>query len=292
MTGMKWRMTRDVAEFLSEAGDFLRADRVRNTVILTVTETMRARPARLVRPVGGPADDPDRFPVFGWWTGGARGAFMHTPPFPVVLTEVPGEAIPELVTALVGRPLAGVNARPAQAAAFAEAWRAGAGCRVRVHRRTRLYRLTELSWPDPAPAGAGRVAAESDAALLTGWFTDFAAELNDMGADADHAAIVREKLGYGGVTIWEADGEPVSIAGMTRQVAGMIRIGPVYTPPALRGHGYASAVTAAISQRARAAGTEEVLLYTDLANPVSNSIYQRIGYRPVEDQVVLAFPAR
>jgi len=72
-------------------------------------------------------------------------------------------------------------------------------------------------------------------------------------------------------------------------VAGMLRVGPVYTPPELRGHGYASAVTAAASLRAREAGAQEVLLYTDLANPTSNSIYQRIGYRPVEDRVVLAF---
>jgi predicted GNAT family acetyltransferase len=35
-----------------------------------------------------------------------------------------------------------------------------------------------------------------------------------------------------------------------------------------------------------------VLLYTDLANPVSNSIYQRIGYRDVEDRVVLSFSGR
>lgn len=81
----------------------------------------------------------------------------------------------------------------------------------------------------------------------------------------------------------------MSLAGVTRQVVGMIRVGPVYTPPELRGHGYASAVTADVSRRAREAGADEVLLYTDLANPTSNSIYQNIGYRAVEDRVVLAF---
>jgi predicted GNAT family acetyltransferase len=69
----------------------------------------------------------------------------------------------------------------------------------------------------------------------------------------------------------------------------MVRIGPVYTPPEFRGAGYASAVTAELSLRALEAGAAEVLLYTDLDNPVSNSIYQRIGYRAVEDRVVLAF---
>jgi predicted GNAT family acetyltransferase len=59
----------------------------------------------------------------------------------------------------------------------------------------------------------------------------------------------------------------------------------------LRGRGYGSAATAAVSREALATGADEVLLYTDLANPVSNSIYQRIGYQPVEDRVLLAFSA-
>ena len=75
-------------------------------------------------------------------------------------------------------------------------------------------------------------------------------------------------------------------------IAGMVRVGPVYTPPDLRGRGYASAVTAEVSRAALAAGAGEVLLYTDLANPVSNSIYQRIGYGKIEDRVVLSFSGR
>ncbi len=69
----------------------------------------------------------------------------------------------------------------------------------------------------------------------------------------------------------------------------MVRVSLVYTPPELRGRGYAGAVTAAASQQALRAGAQELLLYTDLANPVSNSVYQRIGYRPVEHELSLAF---
>jgi predicted GNAT family acetyltransferase len=57
----------------------------------------------------------------------------------------------------------------------------------------------------------------------------------------------------------------------------------------VRGHGYASAATAAVSQAALEAGLREVVLYTDLANPTSNAVYQRLGYLPVEDRVVLSF---
>ena len=69
----------------------------------------------------------------------------------------------------------------------------------------------------------------------------------------------------------------------------MVRVAPVYTPPEMRGRGYAGAATAAVSQAALDAGVREVVLYTDLANPTSNALYQRLGYRPVEDRVVLSF---
>jgi predicted GNAT family acetyltransferase len=69
----------------------------------------------------------------------------------------------------------------------------------------------------------------------------------------------------------------------------MVRVAPVYTPPEHRGRGYAAAATAVVSRAALDAGAREVLLYTDLANPTSNRLYARLGYRPVEDRVVLTF---
>jgi predicted GNAT family acetyltransferase len=91
------------------------------------------------------------------------------------------------------------------------------------------------------------------------------------------------------VTLWLVDGEPVSLAGRTRTVAGMARVAPVYTPPAHRGRGYGAAATAAVTRAALDAGVEELLLYTDLANPTSNRLYARLGYKPVEDSVSLSF---
>jgi hypothetical protein len=285
---MGWRTTADVNEFLGAAADFLRAERARNTVLLTVTEQLRLNSS------GHPSESGNG-PLLGWWTGSAGavgGAFLHTPPFPIVLTHLPAGVAEELAGVLAGRSLAGVNADRAVAEAFADPWQEDTGCLVEVHREQRLYRLAELSWrPDPVPPGAARVATEADEGLLTEWFIAFAAEVNDIGSRADQAADVRERLGYGGLTMWEAGGEIVSLAGVTRQVAGMVRVGPVYTPPDKRMYGYASAVTVAVSQQALDAGAEEVLLFTDLANPVANSIYQRIGYRPVEDRVVLTFSA-
>ena len=69
----------------------------------------------------------------------------------------------------------------------------------------------------------------------------------------------------------------------------MSRVAPVYTPPEHRANGYGSAVTAAVSQHVMNAGATSVVLFTDLANPTSNSIYQKIGYRPVYDSTELEF---
>ena len=288
---MGWQTTGDVAEFLAAAGAFLRAERARNTVFLTVTETMRVNPARYH---GGDDADPARLPLFGWWTvaGDVRGAFMHTPKFPVLLTALPAAVAADLAAqTLAGRPLPGVNAYPEAAEAFGAAWREQTGGRVAVHRRMRLYRLAGLCWPRPMPDGVPRPAGEGDVAVLTDWLNAFGREVNDMDV-GDLAASIRERFSYGGLTLWEADGRPVSVAGLTRRAAGMVRVGPVYTPPELRGRGYASAATAEVSRAALGAGAEEVLLYTDLANPVSNAIYERIGYQEIEDRVVLSFSQR
>jgi GNAT superfamily N-acetyltransferase len=306
---MVWSTTMVVEEFLAEAGEFLRAEPARNSVVLTVTENLRVK-AACAQPGAGPPQDgrpglgrgprPDR-PLLGWWRpdagpdpvagpGPVAGAFLHTPGFPVFLTQLSTQAAAELAAELdtAGRIVLGVNAEEESAEAFVSAWRHRTGARVEVHRRMRLFRLGELVWPDPPPEGSARRAAPPDRDLLIEWLGAFAREVGDPPTQ-DHGAAVDERLSYGGMTIWEVGGALVSIAGVTRAVAGMVRVGPVYTPPALRQRGYAGAVTAAVSQAALDAGAREVVLYTDLANPTSNALYQRLGYHPLEDRVVMSF---
>jgi GNAT superfamily N-acetyltransferase len=278
---MGWFMTADTRRFLDAAGEFLRTDPARNTVIMTVTEDLRVRPAASAGT------------LFGWWqpeSGPVGAAFMHTPDYPLLLSPVSLPAAARLAEDLTEarRRVPGVNAVQDAADAFAAAWRDRTGAAVAVYRRMRLFRLGELTPPRPWPDGTARLAAGTDRDLLVRWFGAFAREVGDPPGQ-DHRGAVAERLGYGGITVWEAGGVPVSVVGRTRAVAGMVRLGPVYTPRELRGHGYAGAATAAVSQAALEAGLREVVLYTDLANPTSNALYQRLGYRPVEDRVVLSF---
>jgi GNAT superfamily N-acetyltransferase len=299
---MSWFITEDVGEFLAEAGEFLRAEPARNSVVLTVTENIRLKVAAQSPPAAPQtrAPGPDR-PLFGWWRPPAgpdpqasqdpvSAVFMHTPEFPVQLSRMSTQVAAELARdlAAAGRLFPGVDAGQEAAEAFAAAWRDRNGDIVTVHRRMRLFRLGELIRPEPGPEGAARLAARRDRDLLTEWFDAFVRDVGDPPGQ-DHGVAVDERLSYGGITVWAAGGAPVSMAGVTRSVAGMVRVGAVYTPPARRGRGYAGAVTAAVSQVARDAGVREVVLFTDLANPTSNALYQRLGYRPVEDRVTLSF---
>nr|WP_276538695.1 GNAT family N-acetyltransferase [Murimonas intestini] len=89
--------------------------------------------------------------------------------------------------------------------------------------------------------------------------------------------------------VLEDNGIPVSMAGYTREMQTAIGVAFVYTPPYYRGKGYASSCVAQISQIALDKGFTKCVLYTDLLNPISNSIYKKIGYRPVCDSLMLEF---
>ncbi|HEV7896542.1 MAG TPA: GNAT family N-acetyltransferase [Planosporangium sp.] len=284
---MAWVITESLDEFLTGAGEFLRSEPVRNTLALTIAETLRA---------SGLAAYGDAAPLFGWWQaadGTATGAFLQTPPYPMLLTRVPSRAVPALADALAdalavaGRPLPGINAGREAAEEFAAEWLRRTGGTYEVHQHHRLYRLGELVPPRPAPPGRGRVATAADRDLILKWWEAFVREAGDT--PGDRTAVVDDRMGHGGLTLWEVDGVPVSMAGLSRQVAGVVRLGPVYTPSRLRRRGYAGAATAAVSRAALDAGATEVLLFADLANPASNALYERLGYRRVGDWVILSF---
>ncbi|MET0419243.1 MAG: GNAT family N-acetyltransferase [Actinoplanes sp.] len=273
---MTWHLTADVEEFAKTADRFLRSRPVQHTVLLTLVDKLRRQGLHLYGP-----DDP----IFGWWQppgGEVGGAFLQTPPHPMVFSDIPPEAGPAAVAALAGRPLPAANLVAGAAEEFAARWPRPSTVRGRM----RLYRLDQLT-PAPAPPGSARPAGTDDRDLLLRWTAGFH---NDIGEpDADIAGQVDDLLSAGGLTLWESAGEPVSMAGRSRPAAGMVRILNVYTPPEQRGRGYGGAATVAATRAALADGVRDVVLFTDLANPTSNGLYQRLGYRPIEDRVVVEF---
>ena len=214
---------------------------------------------------------------------------MHTPPYPAALTAMPASAAAALAgTLAAGRPAAPRRQR-----------RPGRVRRVRrrverAHRRARPRLPPHAPAPPrrarparPAPAGPAVVAGAGASRPVVAWYEAFAAEIDEPPGDLRPQ--VDDRLSHGGVTLWLVDGEPVSLAGTTRAVAGAARVAPVYTPPEHRGRGYGAGGDRRRHPRRARAGVDELLLYTDLANPTSNRLYARLGYRPVEDSVSLLF---
>ncbi|MFJ3672139.1 GNAT family N-acetyltransferase [Streptomyces sp. NPDC090106] len=284
---MTWHVTGDVDAFLRLAGPFLRSRPVLHTVPLTVTERLRTE---------GPAAYGGAAPVLGALErdGAVRAVWFRTPPHGIVLTPLAAEEADTLAGHLagLGHVLPGLQADRGTAVAFADAWRRHTGAEATLLLRQRLYRLAEPVSPEPSPPGRARVATEADLDLLTGWFDAFAADVGRGAAVREAGDRVALRVRDGRLLLWETpDGTPVAMAGTHPMVAGQIRIGPVYTPPERRGHGYAAAATDAVGRAALAAGAEEVLLFADLANPTSNGVYRRVGHRGVADFAVYGFSA-
>jgi predicted GNAT family acetyltransferase len=146
----------------------------------------------------------------------------------------------------------------------------------------RIFQLTAVTPPPPIP-GRARIAGPADRALVARWLDAFIREaLEDEPSDVE--AMTDRWISRRGRTLhlWE-DGQVVSLAGVGSRTPNGVRIGPVYTPPEARNRGYASALVATISQAELDAGRRFCFLFTDLANPTANHIYQTIGYEPVRD---------
>jgi predicted GNAT family acetyltransferase len=214
------------------------------------------------------------------------GAAIQTPPFPLLCGGLPESAINDVVAKVAQSrlDLAGVRGPRAIAASFAETWCKRTGAVSRVSVEERLYRLDVLR-PPMTVEGESRPASEDDAETLVDWHVRFRAEaLGDAPVPVATAQSIRTAKRAGDeFLLWVSNGEPVSMAGVRVSAEGVSWIGPVYTRMDKRGHKFGSAVTAAAAVWANAAGAKDVVLFTDLANPISNTIYQRIGFRPVTD---------
>lgn len=176
------------------------------------------------------------------------GATVRTAGRPLHISGLPADhvAAVEAVLATEDPDLPGVAGSTASAEAFAAAHVARTGDTAGVDIVLRLFALGVLAPPTDVP-GTARRAGMADVGLLGAWRAALAEEENRPRPDASTPAgsVAAVIVGGGGEMIWEVDGVTVSQASSSPMVAGMSRIGPVYTPAGHRRRGYAAAVTAA-----------------------------------------------
>jgi predicted GNAT family acetyltransferase len=278
----------DAGTFLAEADQLLLADEARHNLLLGIAGTVR--------------DAPELYPLRSFWVvrygDDVVAAALRTPPYNLVLARPQSRhALAALAEAVAGEELPGVVGGEPEAPEFAELWTAHTGAHAHTNMRQGVYALERVE-PVPSVSGAARVATADDRELALRWWTAFGEEvLHEGGPGRERAdAIVDHRLSSSsaGMLLWEDEGEVVSLAGWGGPTPNGIRIGPVYTPPELRGRGYATALTAELSQRLLDGRLIDgrrrfCFLYTDLANPTSNAIYERIGYRRAAESAEIIF---
>ncbi len=269
----------DARAFLDTAGPFLERREAEHNLLFGIAANLIADPER-------PMTAPPFFAAVRR-NGDVVAAALMTPPFNVVLSWTGDPKAVQALAADLGQGrvhVPGVTAPVEMARAFAAAWAEPRGQLAERTMAERIYRLERVT-PPVGVSGGTRVATPADRDLLIAWSDAFLREALDRDDPWEPAEIVDGALRSGTrlFYLWEHDGRPVSMAGVTGPTPHGIRVGPVYTPPADRGHGFGSAVTAAASQAQLDAGRRFVFLFTDITNPTSNKIYQAIGFEPVID---------
>ena len=274
---MKVARFSDVDTFTLRCDNFLAEREAEHNLLLGIGARLRAEP----RPYGhdpylAVVEDGDRIVA----------AAIRTPPHNLVLSEIDDEracvALAEDVHAAFGS-LSGVLGPVSRVEAFVRAWEVATGAHGSLDRSERIYQAETVARPEGVP-GRMRWYAEGDRELAIEWLEAFMSEA-ELDEIESMTSWLERRLAEpeGGLVLWEDDAQVVSLAGFGGPTPNGIRVGPVYTPPERRGRGYASALVAELTSQQLDGGRRFCFLFTDLANPTSNSIYQRIGYRPVTD---------
>jgi predicted GNAT family acetyltransferase len=277
---MELREHADVSAFLAVAEPLLAADEPRHNLIYGICSTL--------------TEVPDAYPEAHFWSVAdgdeTVAVLLRTPPFNIVVARPRREGALAFAAESLrahGREAPGVIGAVPEGEEFARAWTHS----PRLRMAQGVYAAHSVRVPERVP-GEAREATDDDVRLLVDWHRAFEAEA--LAEDTPHLdleeLVTRRLTRQGaGFVLWEDESRPVSMCGYGGRTPHGTRIGPVYTPPELRGCGYGSAVTAHATKQQLERGLDYCFLYTDLSNPTSNKIYMNIGYEFVCDAADYAF---
>lgn len=274
---MRLRRFTNVPAFYQEVQDFLLQREAENNLILGILFETRHYSGRMVEPYLAVVKFDDTIIAIA----------IRTPPFSVLLSHQTCDgAIPLIaqdIHTLYGD-IPGVNGITEHSKSFADYWHELTGRDYRQHLGMGIYKLTAVN-PIHGVSGHIRRATDADREWVIEWFLAFGQEAIGESDRTQAEGSVSRFMDYEtrGLYFWEDQGKVVSMAGYGGMTPHGMRVSAVYTPPEYRRRGYASALVAELSQHLLNQGRRFCFLYTDLANPTSNHIYQIIGYQHVCD---------
>lgn len=264
----------DATAILDEAQEFLESSPVLHNLILTLLHQRAA------------TNEAGRY----WAVRDDRdviGVVLQSPlNFRATLTPMSPEVAQAAAEAIATQDvvLPGIEGEARSAAAFSGHWTQLRRNGARPVLGMRVLQLFRLTLPVGIP-GRLRVATGADMSLVQEWASAF---MRDVDEPAPPEDMVARRVQQGQLALWEVDDSPVCMSGRSADVAGVVRIGPVYTPPEHRRQGYAGACVGEHSREAVEMGLT-CMLYTDLHNPTSNSVYRSLGYSAVSENVRYVF---
>ncbi len=276
-TPVTFRSTSSPTEAKAWFADLIEREPVALSVIGSVTDALIADPTRYTNP--------------RWWAGREAdrvvAAYMQTPPHPLHIAMSTVEQAQALAEHLVREayPLTAVGGVREAAVSFAATWCRLTGAQHAIEMETASFELPGRPSLPFEVEGTYRHATAADLPLVDGWMESFHDEATP---DAPRPGSLAPHVADGRVGLWVVDESPVSMAFASVANGGVTRISGVLTPRERRGNGYASAVVAALSNERMDRG-ERCMLYTDLANPTSNAIYQALGYRRLGESITIRF---
>jgi predicted GNAT family acetyltransferase len=284
MYAMKLKRYKSAAELAAVISPLLQQDEVRYGLVAGLLDRLITNP----RYYG----DTEPWFLTAEEKGIVLSLALRTPPHNVVLAHFsgdPGAAVKLLADAIArfSPGITGVSGESNSAEPFVTHWCRSRGVRVSSRMLQNIYRLDRINEVSPA-AGKCRLAVDNDISWLPPWLRAFQEEVFPESTRADPAVSIGDRIAHGDIFVWD-DGGPVSIAAKSWGTARGRAVGPVYTPSQFRRRGYATACVSAVCRDILASRYEYCVLYADQANPVSNSIYKKIGFVEVGDAVMYGF---
>lgn len=269
-------------EFLENVEDFLLKEEVVNNLALGLLYTL-SKPNSHYKDAFLACVEKDEKPVL---------VMVMTPPYNLVVYGT-GEGVTEAIKVAVtsikgtGMILPGVIGPKALAAEFTREWILQVDCGLETKMEQRIYKLEKVN-DIPLTNGKLRVATEADLELVTEWTYQFSLVTPEHLTLEGARKLAKRGIEESSIFIWDDNG-PVSMAKKARPTKNGIVVNLVFTPQEFQRKGYATTCVAQVSQQLLDEGYSFCSLYTDLANPTSNSIYMKIGYEPIIDSVVYGF---
>jgi len=268
-----------------KTGDLLRSDEARYGLIYGIARLVDANPHHYG------AEDPLFCMVND--SNGIGAMAWRTPPHPVGLAwhaGDPEEAVSLLIEAVHSHwpEIPGVTGHRELTDPFADRWCKSFGTPIESTMAQRIYRLDSVN-NVPSVPGRMRPATLADKDLISRWKHAFMVEAGSPTSRNIPERDVTPSIEKGAIHLWEYSENPVSMVMKGRPTDHGMSITFVYTPPPLRRNGYATACVASVCREILKSGYEFCTLYTDLNNPTSNSIYMKIGFKPVCDSVEYSF---